>query len=95
MLHWMLAYTRFKDEPVLETRFLRAAYVVYVQDSKNLHLAQGANCNINLHVISTGIDAVPSVKGDYNAFVAQASGMSLGLSAIIPWSTNNAFDATH
>ncbi|KAL2264584.1 hypothetical protein VTJ83DRAFT_7094 [Remersonia thermophila] len=51
-------------EPVLGATFLRAAYVVFDQDQKNLHIAQGANCGENLVAIGSGKDAVPSRTGD-------------------------------
>lgn len=60
------------DEPVLGDTFLRAAYVVYDQDNRNLHLAQAANCGTSLVAISTGIDAVPSVTGDCTATASEA-----------------------
>ncbi|KAJ9143203.1 Acid protease [Coniochaeta hoffmannii] len=61
------------DEPVLGDSFLRAAYVVYDQDNRNLHLAQAANCGTSLQAISSGIHAVPSVTGDCTASKAQVS----------------------
>ncbi|KAB5546967.1 aspartic peptidase domain-containing protein [Coniochaeta sp. 2T2.1] len=61
------------DEPVLGDSFLRAAYVVYDQDNRNLHLAQAANCGSNLQAISSGVDAVPSVTGDCTPSGAQVS----------------------
>lgn len=60
------------DEPVLGDTFLRAAYVVYDQDNRNLHLAQAANCGTSLVAISTGADAVPSVTGDCTATASAA-----------------------
>ncbi|KAB5513261.1 aspartic peptidase domain-containing protein [Coniochaeta sp. 2T2.1] len=51
------------EEPVLGDSFLRAAYVVYDQDNRNLHLAQAANCGSELVAIGKGRDAVPSVTG--------------------------------
>ncbi|KAL1882964.1 hypothetical protein Daus18300_000602 [Diaporthe australafricana] len=59
------------NEPVLGDTFLRAAYVVYDQDNRNLHLAQAANCGTSLIAISTGLDAVPSVTGDCTATAAE------------------------
>lgn len=59
--------TNRAEEPVLGDSFLRAAYVVYDQDNRNLHLAQAANCGSNLVAISLGEDAVPSVTGDCTA----------------------------
>ncbi|KAK3940419.1 aspartic peptidase domain-containing protein [Diplogelasinospora grovesii] len=50
-------------EPVLGDSFLRAAYVVYDQDNRNLHLAQAANCGTNLVAIGSGVNAVPSSTG--------------------------------
>ncbi|KAK4458151.1 putative aspartic-type endopeptidase opsB [Cladorrhinum samala] len=51
------------DEAVLGDTFLRAAYVVFDQDNRNLHIAQAANCGTNLVAIGSGVDAVPSQKG--------------------------------
>ncbi|KAH8907615.1 acid protease [Coniochaeta sp. PMI_546] len=61
------------DEPVLGDSFLRAAYVVYDQDNRNLHLAQAANCGTNLQAIGSGINAVPSATGDCKASGTQSS----------------------
>jgi hypothetical protein len=61
------------DEPVLGDSFLRAAYVVYDQDNRNLHLAQAANCGSNLVEIGSGTDAVPSVTGDCTGAAEQVS----------------------
>lgn len=66
------ADTTFAEEPVLGDTFLRAAYVVYDQDNRNLHLAQAANCGASLVAISTGLDAVPSVTGDCTATAPEA-----------------------
>lgn len=63
-----------EEEFVLGDSFLRAAYVVYDQDNRNLHLAQAANCGTNLVAISSGPDAVPSVTGDCTAAAGPASG---------------------
>lgn len=49
--------------PTLGDTFLRAAYVVYDQENRNLHLAQAADCGSNVVVIGTGPDAVPSSTG--------------------------------
>lgn len=57
---------------MLGDTFLRAAYVVYDQDNRNLHLAQAANCGTSLVAISTGSDAVPSVTGDCTATAPKA-----------------------
>ncbi|KAK4156565.1 putative aspartic-type endopeptidase opsB [Chaetomidium leptoderma] len=50
-------------EPVLGDTFLRAAYVVFDQDNRNLHIAQAANCGTNLVAIGSGTNAVPSSTG--------------------------------
>ncbi|KAB5555044.1 aspartic peptidase domain-containing protein [Coniochaeta sp. 2T2.1] len=49
---------------VLGDTFLRAAYVVFDWDNRNIHLAQSADCGSNLVAIGAGADAVPSVVGD-------------------------------
>lgn len=51
------------QEPILGDTFLRAAYVVYDQDNRNLHIAQAANCGTNLVAIGSGPNAVPSSTG--------------------------------
>ncbi|KAL8364688.1 hypothetical protein RB595_003797 [Gaeumannomyces hyphopodioides] len=55
-----------RGEPVLGASFLRAAYVVYDQDNRNIHLAQAANCGSGsqgIVSIGNGTDAVPSSTG--------------------------------
>lgn len=55
-----------RGEPVLGASFLRAAYVVYDQDNRNIHLAQAANCGSGsqgIASIGSGTDAVPSATG--------------------------------
>jgi hypothetical protein len=51
------------EEPVFGDSFLRAAYVVYDQDNRNLHLAQAANCGEQIVEIGSGANAVPSSTG--------------------------------
>ncbi|KAK3693125.1 aspartic peptidase domain-containing protein, partial [Podospora appendiculata] len=51
------------EEPVFGDSFLRAAYVVYDQDNRNLHLAQAANCGSTIVAIKSGKDSVPSSAG--------------------------------
>jgi hypothetical protein len=70
----VLRLTTHPLEPVLGDSFLRAAYVVYDQDNRNLHLAQAANCGSNLVEIGSGSDAVPSVTGDCTGAAEQVSG---------------------
>lgn len=64
-------------EPVFGDTFLRAAYVVYDQDNRNLHLAQAANCGTNVVAIGSGSGAVPSVTGDCTA--AEAANATVNL----------------
>jgi len=52
-----------EDEPIFGDTFLRAAYVVYDQENRNLHIAQAANCGTDIIEIGTGPDAVPSSTG--------------------------------
>ncbi|TLD09648.1 hypothetical protein PspLS_11746 [Pyricularia sp. CBS 133598] len=50
-----------RGEPILGASFLRAAYVVYDQENRNLHLAQAANCGGgDIVSIGQGSNAVPS-----------------------------------
>ncbi|KAK3304875.1 aspartic peptidase domain-containing protein [Chaetomium strumarium] len=52
----------FEDDfPVLGDTFLRAAFVVYDWDNRNIHLAQSADCGTNLVPIGSGPNAVPSI----------------------------------
>lgn len=60
----ILGVVESDGEPVLGDTFLRAAYVVFDQDNRNLHIAQAANCGENLVAIGSGKDAVPSVTGE-------------------------------
>lgn len=50
--------------PVLGDTFLRAAYVVYDMDNRNLHIARNEDCGSALLPIGNGPNAVPSVEGD-------------------------------
>ncbi|KAK3303659.1 aspartic peptidase domain-containing protein [Chaetomium strumarium] len=59
----MLGVLPNDDEPILGDTFLRAAYVVFDQDNRNLHIAQAANCDTDLVAIGSGADAVPSSTG--------------------------------
>ncbi|PNY25485.1 Secreted aspartic proteinase, partial [Tolypocladium capitatum] len=49
---------------ILGDTFLRAAYVVYDQDNRNIHVANTEDCGSNLVAIGKGPNAVPSVAGD-------------------------------
>ncbi|KAE8454490.1 hypothetical protein EG329_000113 [Mollisiaceae sp. DMI_Dod_QoI] len=57
---------------VLGDSFLRAAYVVYDQDNRNIHLANAANCGSNLVPIGKGPGSVPDLVGDCPEPVAAA-----------------------
>ena len=48
---------------ILGDSFMRAAYVVFDQDNKNVHIAQAANCGSEIVAIGTGANAVPSAAG--------------------------------
>ncbi|CAM1510670.1 Fc.00g010050.m01.CDS01 [Cosmosporella sp. VM-42] len=56
----------FQDDefPVLGDTFLRAAYVVYDWDNRNIHLANNQDCGSKLVAIGSGADAVPSLVGE-------------------------------
>jgi hypothetical protein len=55
------------SEYILGDSFLRAAYAVFDQDNRNIHLAQAANCGTHLVAIGSGADAVPSSTGQCTA----------------------------
>ncbi|POR36777.1 Secreted aspartic proteinase, partial [Tolypocladium paradoxum] len=57
----VLGVTADDNLPVLGDTFLRAAYAVYDQDNRNIHLANSKDCGSNLVAIGKGPDAVPSV----------------------------------
>jgi hypothetical protein len=52
------------DFPVLGDTFLRAAYVVYDWDNRNVWIANNEDCGTNLVAIGTGPDAVPDLVGE-------------------------------
>ncbi|KAK4210786.1 aspartic peptidase domain-containing protein [Rhypophila decipiens] len=65
-------------EPVFGDTFLRAAYVVYDQDNRELHIAQAANCGTNIVSIGSGTDAVPSgLTGDCEGSSAPTATVAL------------------
>uniref|UniRef100_A0A8H7KDJ4 Peptidase A1 domain-containing protein n=1 Tax=Bionectria ochroleuca TaxID=29856 RepID=A0A8H7KDJ4_BIOOC len=59
-----LGVFRSDDFPVLGDTFLRAAYVVYDWDNRNIHIANNEDCGSNLVAIGKGANAVPSLTGD-------------------------------
>ncbi|CAG9954136.1 unnamed protein product [Clonostachys rosea f. rosea IK726] len=59
-----LGVFRSDDFPVLGDTFLRAAYVVYDWDNRNIHIANNEDCGSNLVAIGKGTNAVPSLTGD-------------------------------
>ncbi|KAM4056345.1 eukaryotic aspartyl protease [Hirsutella rhossiliensis] len=63
----VLGVTRDDDFPVLGDTFLRAAYVVYDWDNRNLHVANNEDCGSHLVAIGKGPDSVPSVVGECGA----------------------------
>ncbi|KAM7208284.1 Aspartic peptidase domain containing protein [Naviculisporaceae sp. PSN 640] len=69
-------------EPVFGDTFLRAAYVVYDQDNRELHLAQAANCGTNIVPIGSGPDAVPSgLTGDCEGSTGATATAALDVTA--------------
>ncbi|PHH63393.1 hypothetical protein CDD81_5994 [Ophiocordyceps australis] len=67
--------------PVLGDTFLRAAYVVYDWDNRNIHLANNEDCGSSLVAIGKGPDAVPSIMGECSADTTPTtSGMPLSTS---------------
>jgi hypothetical protein len=56
----------FQDDefPVLGDTFLRAAYVVYDWDNRNVWLANNEDCGTNLVAIGSGPNAVPDLVGE-------------------------------
>ncbi|PFH55761.1 hypothetical protein XA68_17657 [Ophiocordyceps unilateralis] len=60
----VLGAARDDNFPVLGDTFLRAAYVVYDWDNRNIHLAPSHDCGSRLVPIGSGPDAVPSVVGE-------------------------------
>ncbi|KAK3906135.1 aspartic peptidase domain-containing protein [Staphylotrichum tortipilum] len=54
----------FEDDfPVLGDTFLRAAYVVYDQDNREIWLGQSEDCGTELVPIGSGPNAVPIIEG--------------------------------
>ncbi|UNI18694.1 hypothetical protein JDV02_004949 [Purpureocillium takamizusanense] len=73
--------------PVLGDTFLRAAYVVYDWDNRNIHLANNEDCGSKLVAIGKGSNAVPSVEGDCGKPVTTTTTAS---SSTIPPTTSSA-----
>ncbi|KAG6113425.1 hypothetical protein E4U13_003789 [Claviceps humidiphila] len=59
--------------PVLGDTFLRAAYVVYDMDNRQVHIGNNEDCGSSLLAIGSGPDAVPSVQGDCGKPVSTSS----------------------
>ncbi|KAF4458207.1 aspartic-type signal peptidase [Fusarium albosuccineum] len=68
----------FQDDefPVLGDTFLRAAYVVYDWDNKNVWLANNEDCGSKLVSVGSGPDAVPQLTGDCPASDSTATSTS-------------------
>ncbi|KAG6147688.1 hypothetical protein E4U46_005711 [Claviceps purpurea] len=63
-----------KDKfPVLGDTFLRAAYVVYDMDNRQIHVGNNEDCGSSLLAIGSGPDAVPSIQGDCGKPVSTSS----------------------
>ncbi|CAG7555263.1 unnamed protein product [Fusarium equiseti] len=56
----------FQDDefPVLGDTFLRAAYVVYDWDNREVWIANNEDCGTNLVAVGTGPNAVPDLEGE-------------------------------
>ncbi|KAM0541348.1 hypothetical protein ACHAPJ_013268 [Fusarium lateritium] len=67
----------FQDDefPVLGDTFLRAAYVVYDWDNRNVWLANNEDCGTNLVAIGTGPNAVPDLVGQCGSDSTSTSGL--------------------
>jgi hypothetical protein len=65
----------FQDDefPVLGDTFLRAAYVVYDWDNRNVWLANNEDCGTNLVTIGSGPNAVPDLVGECGSGNTQTS----------------------
>ncbi|KAH8647127.1 aspartic peptidase domain-containing protein [Xylariales sp. PMI_506] len=50
-------------QQVLGVSFLRAAYVTFDFDNKNIHIAQAANCTTNLNTFGSGLGAMQNTTG--------------------------------
>ncbi|KAG6323445.1 hypothetical protein E4U22_006095 [Claviceps purpurea] len=59
--------------PVLGDTFLRAAYVVYDMDNRQIHVGNNEDCGSSLLAIGSGPDAVPSIQGDCGKPVSTSS----------------------
>ncbi|KAG5956078.1 hypothetical protein E4U58_006762 [Claviceps cyperi] len=59
--------------PVLGDTFLRAAYVVYDMDNRQVHVGNNEDCGSSLLAIGSGPDAVPSVQGECGKPVSTSS----------------------
>ncbi|KAG6008032.1 hypothetical protein E4U21_005045 [Claviceps maximensis] len=68
--------------PVLGDTFLRAAYVVFDMDNRNVHVANNEDCGSSLLAVGSGPDAVPSVQGDCGKKAASTT------SSTMPATTN-------
>ncbi|KAL2134853.1 hypothetical protein VTI74DRAFT_10659 [Chaetomium olivicolor] len=78
-------------EPILGDTFLRAAYVVFDQDNRNIHIAQAANCGSNLVAIGSGADAVPSSTGKCTALPTPTAAKSSSLDVTATRAPANTF----
>ncbi|KAL1841820.1 hypothetical protein VTJ49DRAFT_6573 [Mycothermus thermophilus] len=81
----------FEDEfPVLGDTFLRAAYVVYDWDNREIHIAETADCGSELVPIGAGPDAVPNIEGKCGKDEDQSSTTSAASSTSVAESTTAA-----
>ncbi|KAH6697183.1 hypothetical protein F5X68DRAFT_272202 [Plectosphaerella plurivora] len=79
------------EMPVLGANFLRAAYVVFDWDNREVHVANSAreSCEPNLVAIGSGQDAVPSVAGSCQSSTSSTVSSTSSSSSISSTSTSS------
>ncbi|KAJ4854638.1 eukaryotic aspartyl protease domain-containing protein [Trichoderma breve] len=70
------------EMPVLGDTFLRAAYVVYDWDNRNVHLANSVDCGSHLVAIDKGPDAVRLLTGDCRETTPTATFIATSTSSV-------------
>ncbi|KAH6611300.1 aspartic proteinase [Trichoderma cornu-damae] len=88
-----LGVSQDDEFPVLGDTFLRAAYVVFDWDNRNIHVAQNKDCGTEMLPIGSGPDAVPSITGGCPAPTSTATS-AVPTSTSAPASTSAAASAS-
>ncbi|KKP04705.1 hypothetical protein THAR02_03185 [Trichoderma harzianum] len=70
------------EMPVLGDTFLRAAYVAYDWDNRNVHLANSVDCGFHLVAIGKGPDAVRLLTGDCRETAPTATFIATSISSV-------------